>query len=234
VARYLSDYFDLLHGILVRHGGTTDKFMGDAIMAFWGAPRPDANHALNAVRAVLEGRDRLESLNRVWKAEGRPEFHTTFGLASGPVVVGNVGARDRLNYTVLGNTVNVASRCVGLGRQLGCSILALESVATASSGEIEWRRLGPVSIRGIRQPRMVCEPLGVVGEVAADVLAFRQDYERALDAYLGKDLGRALELLERLTADRPGQPSVLYLLQRCRELRQGVGGEIHTEMLSFK
>lgn len=233
VARQLSEYFDVLHQIIVRYHGTTDKFIGDAIMAFWGAPRPDEHHALNAVRAVLECRDRLQALNHDWKDGGRPEFLTTFGLASGPVAVGNVGARDRLNYTVLGNTVNVASRCVGLGRQLGCSILALESVAQGTNGDVEWRRLGPVSIRGIRRAMMVCEPLGPVGDVDGERMTFKREYERALDAYLGRNFGGALEVLKGLAAVHPEDLSVRYLVQRCHELQRSAAGELHTDMLSF-
>jgi adenylate cyclase len=234
VAQYLSEYFDALHGIIARHQGTTDKFIGDALMAFWGAPRPDARHALNAVRAVLECQERLGELNRGWKAEGRPEFHTTFGLACGPVVVGNVGARDRLNYTVLGHTVNVASRCVGLARQLGCASLALETVARATAAEIEWRRLGPVTIRGLSRTAMVCEPLGPVGAVPADVVEFRRDYERALDAYLAKDIEGALVGLDALAEHRPDQLSVRYLAERCQELRRAGAGGFETDLLSFR
>lgn len=233
VALYLSEYFDVLHGVIERHQGTTDKFIGDAIMAFWGAPRPDEHHALNAVRAVLESRTRLDELNRRWKAVGRPEFFTTFGLATGVVVVGNVGAHNRLNYTVLGNTVNVASRCVGLGRDLGCSILALESVENVTSKEIEWRRLGPVQVRGIRDPMMVCEPLGLRGEASPEVLAFKEHYERALDAYLARDFVGALECLARFTSGRADDLSVRYLVRRCHELENSAPEDLQTGMLSF-
>jgi adenylate cyclase len=234
VARYLSDYFDALHQIIERHLGTTDKFIGDALMAFWGAPRHDDQHALNAVRATLECDARLGDLNRAWKSEGRPEFLTTFGLASGSVVVGNVGARNRLNYTVLGNTVNVASRCVGLGRELGCSILALESVSDSTREEIEWRRLGPVTVRGISEPKMVCEPLGLKGVVAADRLAFRETYERALDAYLARDFATALKRLEPMASRDPQEPSVRYLIHRCHALEDKAPRDFKTEMLSFR
>jgi len=234
VARFLSDYFNVLQEVIERHRGTTDKFIGDAIMAFWGAPRPDVQHAANAVHAVLECHARLQDLNRHWKKLGRPEFETTFGMASGPVVVGNVGASHRLNYTVLGNTVNIASRCVALARQLGCSILALESVTNASSGDIEWRRLGPVRIRGIREPMMVCEPLAQRGQTSPETIAFRDEYHRALDAYLSKDFPRALRILEALAVHRPEDLSVAYLLQRCEQLKGTAASDLDTEVLLFR
>jgi adenylate cyclase len=233
VARQLSEYFDVLHGGIERHQGTTDKFIGDAIMAFWGAPRPDAQHALHAVRAVLECTRKLDELNQRWMAAGRPVFETTFGLATGAVVVGNVGARNRLNYTVLGNTVNVASRCVGLGRELGCSILALESVAHATCDQIDWRRLGPVQVRGIRDPMMVCEPLGMRGEVSPEAIEFKAHYEGALDAYLNKEFAAALTRLEQLARRYPDSLSVCYLIRRCHALENNSPTDLHAEMLSF-
>lgn len=233
VAQYLSEYFDAIHGIIERHQGTTDKFIGDAIMAFWGAPKTDETHALHAVQAVMECRQRLDELNRLWKAAGRPEFYTTFGLATGPVVVGNVGASNRLNYTVLGNTVNIASRCVGLGRELGCSILALESVATATVGRIEWRRLGPVQVRGISKPMMVCEPLGLIGTVDPAQMQFKTEYERALNAYLSMDFAGALSILEQLQKAKSEDASVRFLMSRCHNLEHSATAELQTDMLSF-
>lgn len=230
IARHLSDYFDAVHLVIDKHHGTTDKFIGDAVMAFWGAPKPDREHALHAVEAVVECRSLMDRLNEEWRAAGRPELVTTFGLATGPVAVGNVGARNRMNYTVMGNTVNVASRCVGLGRDLGCEVLTSESVVDAAGDKIEWRRLGLVRVRGIRRPMMVCEPLGRRGEVPARTLAFRDQYEAALDLFLNRDFHAAQQSLQRLLQSHPRRESVQYLLNRCIEL-QGVVDEIDPEML---
>jgi len=233
IARHLSEYFDAMHGLIAKHHGTTDKFIGDAIMAFWGAPRTDDQHALHATEAALECTAALDQLNREWREAGRPEFQTTFGLATGSVVVGNVGARDRLNYTVLGSTVNLASRCVGLGRNLGCAVLAAESVMHATAGHIEWRRVGPVQVKGLIRPVLVCEPLGRVGEVPADVLAFRDTYEAALDRYLARDFAAARPVAEALKEQRPRDLSVAFLERRCRELAAETAGDIHTTLLLF-
>lgn len=233
IARQLSEYFDALHTLIAKRQGTTDKFIGDALMAFWGAPRPDDEHALHAVEAALDCSAALEQLNRNWHQSGRPEFQTTFGLATGPVVVGNVGARDRLNYTVLGSTVNLASRCVGLGRNLGCAVLAAESVMHATAGRIEWRRVGPVQVKGLIRPVLVCEPLGRVGELPADLLAFRDAYESALDRYLERDFAAALPAAEGLKELRPRDLSVAFLERRSRELAGVTGGELHTTLLLF-
>jgi hypothetical protein len=134
---------------------------------------------------------------------------------------------------VLGNTVNVASRCVGLGRELGCSILALESVASATSDAVEWRRLGPVQVRGIRHPMMVCEPLGLRGQTPESILQLKADYERALDVYLNKDFDGALKILEQLATRHPDELSIQYLIRRCHELAHRETRGLHTDMLSF-
>jgi adenylate cyclase len=233
IARHLSEYFDALHEIIARHRGTTDKFIGDALMAFWGAPRSDEQHAVHAIEAALDCCAALDQLNQQWRAAGRPELETTFGLATGPVVVGNVGARARLNYTVLGSTVNLASRCVGLGRNLGCSVLAAESVLQATAGRLEWRRVGPVQVKGLIKPVLVCEPLGRVGQVEADRLAFRDAYEAALDRYLARDFAVALPAAEALKEEHPRDLSVAFLERRCRELMAEREGEVHTTLLLF-
>ena len=155
---------------------------------------------------------------------------TTFGLASGPVAVGNVGARNRLNYTVMGNTVNLASRCVGLGRDLGCSVLTSESVASATGKRVEWRKLGLVRVKGISRPMMVCEPLGKREDVLSETLAFRDRYEDALERFLANDFDGAQIVLEQLLSKHPGERSVDYLLRRCAELKRR-GTAVNTEML---
>lgn len=217
LARLLADYFDALQQVIERGRGTTDKFIGDAILAFWGAPNPDAEHALHATLTVLECRDTLVRLNREWRAAGRPELPTCFGLATGPVVVGNVGAHNRLNYTVLGNTVNVASRLQGLCRNLGCDILATQEVVEAAGNSLLWRRVGPVVVRGKRHTVEVFEPLGTTETAAPSDLDFRRSYESALAAFLRRDFTLAVAGLQPWLS--PPHPAAEVLVRRCRELQ---------------
>ena len=115
---HLAVYFQAMIDALHHHGATVDKIVGDAIVAFWGAPTPMPDQTDRALQAVLECRDTLEGLNQTWRTRGLPELPTRFGLATGPVVVGNMGAPTRLAYTVLGDTVNLASRLEGLNKAL--------------------------------------------------------------------------------------------------------------------
>ena len=157
---HMSEYFDGIVGILHGHGATVDKFIGDAIMAFWGAPKEIENHSEAAVKAVIEIRAWLEDANRRWVGEGKPALPTRFGLASGNVTVGNVGAEQRLSYTVLGDPVNLACRLEELNASLGTTVLADERVRTACGDDYPWRDAGAVLVRGKKVPVHVFELMG--------------------------------------------------------------------------
>ncbi|MBN8249784.1 MAG: adenylate/guanylate cyclase domain-containing protein, partial [Verrucomicrobia bacterium] len=115
----LGEYLAAVSAAIHAHRGVVDKFIGDGVMAFWGAPQPDPHQALAAARAALEIQQRLDRLNARWAAEGRPVFPTRIGLHSGDAVVGNIGSEDRLNYTAIGDPVNLASRLESLNRLFG-------------------------------------------------------------------------------------------------------------------
>ncbi|HEX6011788.1 MAG TPA: adenylate/guanylate cyclase domain-containing protein, partial [Geminicoccaceae bacterium] len=126
--------------------GTVDKFLGDGMMAFWGAPVPQPDHAERAVRAALLIRDRLA------RVEGSPPLRLRLGVHTGPALVGNIGARDRLNYTLVGDTVNVAQRLEQLGKEVAPAdpivILASDDAAAHAHGLCEVEPLGPRQLRG--------------------------------------------------------------------------------------
>ena len=156
----MSSYFEMVVGILHSHGATVDKFIGDSIMAFWGAPKALKNHSRPAVEAVIEIRESLEKANGNWRTEGLPELPTRFGLASGQVTVGNVGAVYRLSYTALGDPVNLAQRLEALSAKLNTSVLADENVRNAAGEGFAWRAVGGVDIKGKIVSVRVFELLG--------------------------------------------------------------------------
>ncbi|MBI2956008.1 MAG: CHASE2 domain-containing protein [Acidobacteria bacterium] len=124
---FINAYTDEMTDILFRHWGTLDKFEGDAILAFWGAPQPQDDHALRACAGALEMSRRVDELRGAWRAEGKPELNVGLGLSTGRVVVGNMGSRRRFNYTVLGDTVNLASRLEGVTKEYSARIVVSES-----------------------------------------------------------------------------------------------------------
>ena len=140
-----SHYFEMVTSAVAEEGGTIDKFIGDCVMALWGAPSAGENHVFRACVAARGGSDRL---NASWAAEGRKQMRVRIGLHCDTVVVGNVGSRARLSYTVMGDGVNVASRIEGLNKQFGTSICISENVYDPVSDLIVARALGRVSVKG--------------------------------------------------------------------------------------
>lgn len=123
LVQLLNEYFSEMSEIIIKNGGTVDKFEGDAIMAVFGAPLDDPNHSALACRAAVESQLRLAELRVKWAKEGKPELFSRIGINSGPVVAGNVGSKDRFDYTVMGDTVNLGSRLEGANKQYGTQIM---------------------------------------------------------------------------------------------------------------
>ncbi|RYF78601.1 MAG: adenylate/guanylate cyclase domain-containing protein, partial [Comamonadaceae bacterium] len=155
----LTQYFNAASDVITRHGGTIDKFMGDGIMVLWGAPTELPDAALQASRAALALLQALDTLNADWAARGLAGFDTRIGIHTGPVIAGVLGAHDRLAYTAVGDTVNVASRIEGINRDLGTRVLVSDTTAQALAGRLPTRRIEAVELRGRQRPLMVYELL---------------------------------------------------------------------------
>jgi adenylate cyclase len=155
-----SRYFSALTEAFLAEGGTVDKFIGDAVMVFWNAPNPQPDHVERACRAALAGRLASEKLNADFEAEGLKPFFTRFGIHVGEAVVGNLGSTERMNYTALGNTVNLAARLEGLNKQFGTAILVSEGVYLRAQHRFEFRPLESVVAKGMTKGTRVFELVG--------------------------------------------------------------------------
>lgn len=144
----LTAYFNAVTDILVKHGGTIDKYMGDGMMILWGAPAPLEDAPYRACRAALEIRDSLGDLNAGWEQRGLRRLETRIGINTGPVVVGILGSSERLGFTAFGDTVNIASRIEGLNKEHGTSVLASSHTVAGLGGRMVVRPLGEVQLRG--------------------------------------------------------------------------------------
>lgn len=148
----LNRYFNLMTGQILENKGVLDKYIGDALMAFWGAPLDDPAHAENALKAALGMAEKLKELNEELKEKGEPEIHIGIGLYTGPAIVGNVGSDLRFDYTAIGDTVNIASRLEGLNKEYKTQIIMGESVKNEIKREYNFKFLGSVSVRGRKEP----------------------------------------------------------------------------------
>lgn len=148
VVALLSDYFDIFNDTVSAHGGEIIQFLGDSVFAMWNAPVADEHHAENACRCALAVERKLQVFNADLKARGLPELRTRFGIHTGAAVVGSVGARERLQYTAMGDTVNVASRLEGINKVYGTAIMASSAVVALCGDAIIFHPLGQAQVKG--------------------------------------------------------------------------------------
>ena len=162
----MNEFLTPLSRVIYSHRGTIDKYMGDCIMAFWGAPLPDTRHAYHAVLSGLEMQRTLSDLQPHFKERGWPQIHIGVGINTGRVSVGNMGSEVRVAYTVMGDAVNLASRLEGITKEYGVGVLVGEATKDAAP-EFVYRELDLVRVKGKDKPVAIFEPLGLVGEVEA-------------------------------------------------------------------
>ncbi|OKO74559.1 adenylate/guanylate cyclase domain-containing protein [Bradyrhizobium sp. AS23.2] len=157
---YTSRYFAALSDEIMRHHGTIDKYIGDAVMAFWNAPADDPDHTVNACRAVLACLAANDALNREFQREAWPDYDTRFGLHVGDAVVGNIGSSDRMNYTALGATINLASRLEGLNKNYGTRVLVSAAVRARAGHAFLFRSVDSITPKGFAEAIEVSELRG--------------------------------------------------------------------------
>lgn len=155
----LCDYFEILEQIIAEHQGLVDKFTGDGLMAFWGAPTPSENSSLQATTAALRIQQQLHAWNQTAHQAGKPVFTTRIGIHTGECLVGNIGSHRRLNYTLVGDTVNVAARLETLNKDLRTSVLISARTRSALGDAIQCRHHGTRQLKGRHQPVDIYEPI---------------------------------------------------------------------------
>jgi adenylate cyclase len=222
---HLGEYLGALSEEILALGGTVDKYIGDAIMAFWGAPNANPGHAAAACTAALRCQRRLLDLRRSWRDRGRPLCPTRFGLHTGEVIVGNIGSAARLNYTAIGDAVNLASRLERLNKRYGTECLLSEETFRQAGAAIVARPLDWVSVAGRSAAVLIYELLGVPGEVDPKRAAVAECYARALDAYRKKDWAGAMALFGQALELCPEDGPSRLLLGRCAQYRDQPPGD---------
>jgi adenylate cyclase len=212
--KLLNDYFTPMTRIIMAHQGTLDKYIGDALMALWGAPVSLPDHALRACRAALEMEQAMAGLQATWQAQGLPLLVARFGLHTGPVVAGNVGSRERFDYTVLGDTVNLASRLEGVNKVYGTRILLSGETSQRVKDQLLVRELDLVQVKGRGQPVTIYELVGAAP--AAGNAAWLTVFAEGLAAYRGRQWPEAARAFEEVLQLKPGDRPAQVFLKRCR------------------
>ena len=215
-AQLLNEVMDALSRVLFAHGGMLDKFTGDGLVAVFGAPLPQPDHALRACRAALAMQAELAPLQARWSRPDLPPLEIGVGINTGSMIIGNIGAQDRFNYTVVGDEANLGARLEAANKDFQTQILISEATWQRVKGEVAARELDEVTFRGMDRPVRVFELLGeqpLPGQAAAQAELFAA----ALAAYRSGRFAAAAAQFDQLLAMTPAdRPSQLYL-ERCRQ-----------------
>jgi len=210
----LSGYLDTMSREVSSHGGTIDKFIGDAVMAFWGAPAANADHVVDACRAALACQRALRASGVVDDA-GRP-LKVRIGINSGNMLVGNIGSELRLNYTVIGDAVNVASRLEGANKEYGTEVIIGEETRRLAGDRVQVRELDRLTVYGRSGGLAIYELLDVASD--AGLPPWVALYERGLAAYRTQDFAGAIALFGQVLVERPADQPARVMLARSKDL----------------
>ncbi len=179
----INEYLSAMTDSIFLQEGTLDKYEGDAVMAFWGAPIHQSDHARRACWAALDNRSRLRELCKSWAERGLPEFDIRIGINTGPMIVGNVGSAARMEYTVLGDAVNTGARLEQANKIYGTHILISEATRAAAGAAVETREVDLIELRGKKRSIRLHELLGLPGQITEKSLRGYRRYEEGLRAY---------------------------------------------------
>ena len=215
---HLSTYLDNLSQVIITNGGTIDKYIGDSIMAFWGAPVIDDKQVYHACYTVLKCLRELSELNHLWRSKSLPVLPTRFGLNTDEVIVGNMGSSERMNYTIIGDGVNLASRLEALNKEYGTYALVSQSIYREAKDDFVFRPLDLVAVNGKEEGVLIYELCGThVGEFRCDDrdLERYELFKQALDLYRTRQWRRALKIYKHLAKDMPNDKVAKLFVERC-------------------
>jgi len=202
LSAYINEYLTTMSLVIRNNHGTLDKYIGDAIMAFWGAPVADPAHHRNGVITAMQMQEKATALNEEFRERGWPEFKIGVGLNSGVMSVGDMGSKIRKAYTVMGDPVNLGARLEGITKQYGVGILVGESTKRAVT-DIVFREVDRVRVKGKDEPVAIFEPIGLDGQVGKNMLDEIELWHQCLKAYRAQDWDQAELQLANLHQLKP-------------------------------
>jgi adenylate cyclase len=210
----LSRYFDSVSAEVQNNGGTIDKFIGDAVMAFWGAPAPNADHAIDCCRAALCCQRAVRDSGLTDDADN--PIRIRIGINSGDMLVGNIGSEVRLNYTVIGDAVNIASRLESANKIYGSVIIIGPETRRLAGDRIVVRELDRLAVYGRAGGLQIYELLDMAGEFTAP-LRWASLYESGLASYRARDFVAAMQYFEMARDDRKQDHASSVMIERCKQ-----------------
>ncbi|MDX6768552.1 MAG: adenylate/guanylate cyclase domain-containing protein [Elusimicrobiota bacterium] len=220
LTKLMNTYLGEMTDTVLETGGTLDKYIGDAVMAFWGAPLPMKDHALVACKVALANQRKLARLREEWTKAGWPPVRNRIGLNSGPAIIGNMGSPKRFSYTAIGDNVNLASRLEGANKPYGTGIMISESTRLAAGDAIEVRELDYIKVKGKNLPIRVYELLGLKGETDPRQLDKARRFEEGLALLRARRLDEAEAAFRAVEAEHGADESCELFLERCAEVRR--------------
>lgn len=220
VVSLLNEYLSEMTEIIFKYEGLLDKYEGDAIMAVFGAPVDQADHAIRSCRCAIQNQIALTKLREKWKNEGKPQFRARIGINTGIVVVGNMGSKMRFDYTVIGDNVNLAARLETANKIMNTEILVSETTARLAEAEIVSRCLGKLKVAGKTQHVNVYEVLADVKLSTPDCLekarTLKDSYENGYAAFVKNDFNEARQILETHLKKFPRDCPAISLLEKSK------------------
>ena len=212
----LGVYFESISRTILENKGTIDKYIGDAVMAFWGAPVSMAGHAEKACQTAITVQNNLHKLFNQWDNQGKVPFLTRIGIHTGNVLVGNMGFKERLNYTVVGDTVNVSSRLEGINKVYGTEIIVSENTYKECHDIFEFRLLDRVSLLGRYQGMYIYELIAFKDDIDDKQYEINKCYETGLRYYFDQNWLYALNCFNTAIKYRPNDMPSQLMRERCR------------------
>lgn len=211
----MGSYFEIMTTIIHKNRGTVDKYIGDAVMAFWGAPDYLEDHAYLACKSALECNEQVSRLNMLLAEEGFPLLNTRIGIHTGKAIIGNMGYSERLNYTAIGDTVNMASRLEGINKFYDTGILISDDTYKTVKDAFITRRLDRVIFKGKKAWVTVYELLGTRGETDPDMVKFADSYNKAMDLFYEREWQDAVIFFNKAEKYKPGDRASLRMINYC-------------------
>lgn len=213
----LNEYLSEMTDIILRYDGTVDKYEGDAIMAFWGAPQTLPDHAARACFAAIDMQKRLAEMRAAWRNQGKNELYVRIGLNSGEAVVGNMGSRTRMDYTVMGDSVNLASRLEGANKFYGTSTMISENVYREVKDLVVVRPLDRIRVVGKAEPITVYELICRKGEMTQEQSELLTIYLEGIEHFSNRDWNKARQSFKNALKIDPNDGPCLKFIERCTE-----------------